>query len=108
VPTLTFNLTSLATIWEPTVAIDQWNNVKTTLSPLYNKISVRIQPVETTEIDWLAKRGWKASFKVWIYGDYDIPFRSTIVIDNVGYKVVGVINRQRLDELQQVYVEQNP
>lgn len=108
VPTLTFNLTSLATIWEPSVEIDDYNNVKTTLIPLYSKLSVRIQPIDVSETDFLAKRGWKAEFKVWLYGDYDIPYRSTIVIEDVAYKVVGVINRQRLDELQQIYVEVNP
>jgi hypothetical protein len=108
VPTLTFNLTALATIWEPSVAFDDYNNVKTTLIPLYSNLSVRIQPIDLSEIDWLAKRGFKASYKMWLYGDYVIPFRSTVVSEGITYKVVDVVNRERLDELQQVFLEVNP
>jgi hypothetical protein len=108
VPVLTYNLTELATIWEPQTTIDDSNNVRTTLQPLYSNLEVRLQPISVDETDFLAKRGWKAEFKAWIYGDYDIPYRSTMVINSINYKVVGVINRQRLDELQQVYLEINP
>jgi hypothetical protein len=108
IPTLSFGLTQQATIWEPSVDIDDYNNVKTTLSPLYQKLPVKIQPVEQVEEDFLAKKGWAATFKMWLFGDYEIPYRSTVVSDNINYKVVGVVNRQRLDELMQVYLETNP
>jgi hypothetical protein len=107
-PNLESLFSDYADIYEPTSQLDNFNNLKTIFTLTRRTVQCRLQPITAEEIDWLAKRGLTASYKMWLYGNDPIPFRSVIKIAGVNYKIVSVENQDRIDELMFLWLELNP
>jgi len=107
-PRLESLFSDYADIYEPSVRINEYNAVISDMSKTRSAVQCQLQPVTADEIDWLGKRGLKASFKMWLYGNEPIPFRSVVKINNINYKIVSIENMNRLDELMCLFLELNP